>query len=350
MDNLLDPKPFEHQINWTNIEHFLRLHIENLDVKSPLQVETFSIGYSNLTFLLRIGDWEAVLRRPPFGVLPPKGHDMRREYQILQKMQPVFPYAPKPFLLCEDPSVTDRPFYVMERKRGLVLDDELPDAYRNPGVLPLVSETFVDTLVQLHQIDYQTAGLADIGHPEGFLERQVNSWIRRFHLAKTDDQPSAEKLERWLVDHLPPSPPPTVLHNDFKLNNLMFSTEKVGSLVAVLDWEMCTVGDPFAELGYALAFWTEAGEQIDGITSPTAYPGFFSRRDVLQRYAAKSGRDVSSINYYVTFGFYRIAVILQQIYARWKNGQASDKRFAKLSHSIGHLLIRAESVRENGLY
>ncbi|MFC4767836.1 phosphotransferase family protein [Effusibacillus consociatus] len=329
------------EIKWDLIDLHIRSRISGLP-HAPMEVEQFSAGYSNLTYLIKIGDWNAVFRRPPFGQIPPKAHDMEREFKILQKIHPVFPLAPKPYLYCEDPSITDKHFYIMEKKNGIVLDDQLPPGYQeNEKYARLVSETVVDTLATLHSIDYKEAGLTDIGKPDGYLERQVDGWIKRYHNAQTDDIAVVKEIEKWLIDHIPNSPAPTIVHNDFKLNNMMISPHDPRQAVAVFDWEMCTIGDPLTDLGSSLAYWTEPGECETGLTSITVNPGFITRREFAHLYAEKSGLDLSNIDYYLTFAFYKIGVILQQIYYRWKKGEAKDDRFSKLAEGVNNLMHQA---------
>ncbi len=329
------------EIDWSAIEQYIRKSIPGLN-KDSMKIKQFSEGYSNLTYFITIGNWQAVLRRPPFGPLPPKAHDMKREYEILEKLNPVFPLAPKPFFYCEDPSILDRHFYVMEKKEGVVLDDSLPVEFENrPDTGRLVSNAFVETLVKLHVVDYDAAGLSSIGYPTGYLTRQVHGWIKRFQNSKTNDIPSVEPIEKWLVENIPLSPEPTIVHNDFKLNNMMFSAVNPGEVVGVFDWEMSTIGDPLTDIASAIAYWQGADDEDTGIKSISTGPGFFSRREMLELYASKSGRDVSHIDYYLTFAFYKIAVILQQIYYRWKIGEAKDERFGKLNVGIKNLLDQA---------
>lgn len=337
------------EVNWSKVEEYLKQEIPVLS-DEPIQVKAFSAGYSNLTYFIKIGDWQAVLRRPPFGAIPPKAHDMKREFIILQKLNRVFPLAPKPFLYCEDSRIMERHFYVMEKKEGVVIDDSIPDEFQtreNTGLL--VSNAVVDTLAQLHAVDYEAADLQDFGYPDGYLSRQVHGWIKRFHNSKTDDIPSVEKLEKWLIDNIPSSPAPSIVHNDFKLNNMMFSASNPGEVVGVFDWELSTIGDPLTDLASAIAYWAEPGEEDSGLTSVTANPGFLSRKEMLERYAKISGRDVSNIDYYLTFAFYKIAVILQQLYYRWKIGEAPDERFGKLDTGIKNLLKKAEKAQRKEL-
>jgi aminoglycoside phosphotransferase (APT) family kinase protein len=333
------------EVNWSGIEEYLHRSIPGLG-DEPIQVKQFSAGYSNLTYFISIGNWQAVLRRPPFGPIPPKAHDMKREYEILEKLSRVFPLAPTPYLYCEDVGIMERPFYLMEKKDGVVLDDSLPKEFENhAGTGRLVSNAVVETLVKLHAVDYEAAGLSSIGYPDGYLSRQVHGWIKRFQNSKTNDIPGAENVEKWLIENLPTSLKPTIVHNDFKLNNMMFSSSDPGKVIGVFDWELSTIGDPLTDLAATMAYWTEAGEADTGLRSVTTSPGFLSRREMLELYATKSGRDVSNIDYYLTFAFYKIAVILQQIYYRWKIGEAKDERFGKLKVGIINLLENAAKAQ-----
>ncbi len=337
----------ETQINWPRVEVYLRAHFTWLE-DEPMSVKQFSEGYSNLTYLIRFGGFEAVLRRPPFGKLPPKAHDMEREYRILEKLSPVFPLAPKPFIYCNDKSVMDKHFYVMEKKTGVVLDSVIPDEYRVfPNCEKMVSEAVVQTLVDLHSVDYKEAGLLTFGHPDGYLERQVHGWIKRYHDSRTHKIHGAEEIEKWLTDNIPSSADITIVHNDFKLNNIMLSKNDPRLATAVFDWELCTIGDPLTDLASALAYWTQPEEADIGLTSVTANPGFYSRREFLEQYAVKSSRDVSQIQYYLTFAFYKIGVILQQIYYRWYTGQSKDERFSHLDTGIKNLMYLSLETKNN---
>jgi len=334
-------------VNWEMVEAYL--HSANLGLSnSPLQVEQFSAGYSNLTYYIRIGEWRAVLRRPPIGPLPPKAHDMKREFDILIKLNRFFSLAPRPYLYCEDESIMDRHFYIMEKKDGVVIDDSLPPEYiENPGTSQLVSNAVIDTLVQLHEVDYKEAGLESIGYPDGYLSRQVHGWIKRYQASKTDDIDGVESLEKWLITHIPSSPAPTIVHNDFKLNNMMFLRQNPGKVIGLFDWELSTIGDPLTDLAGMLAYWTEPGEAETGLATITTNPGFASRKEMLEKYAKKSGRDVSQIYFYLAFAFYKIAVILQQIYYRWKIGEAKDERFGRLNVGIENLMKQAIRAHRN---
>jgi len=333
------------------VEQYLRNHIQGLS-EGSLHVRQFPSGASNLTYLVQIGDWEGVLRRPPFGPVPPKAHDMEREAGLLQKISPAFPLAPMPYVFCNDLSILGVPFYVMERHKGMVLNNAFP-----PGVTPTgelcrqISLTVVETLVQIHAVDWQAAGLSEFGHPEGFLARQVKGWIERYFRAQTDDIPQVEPLTRWLAEHVPQSPAPTLIHNDFKLNNMILDSSDLTRPVAVLDWEMATVGDPLFDLAVSLTYWvtSEDPEELQTVLpTVTTLPGFINRAEFMEIYAQKSGRDLSSMHFYMTFAHFKLAVIIQQIYARWKKGQTQDERFAIFGNRVRDVILYAARLTEGG--
>lgn len=336
------------------VERVLRERIEGLP-EGHLEIRQFPSGASNLTYLLRIDGWEGVLRRPPFGPVPPKAHDMRRESHILERLHRVYPLAPRPYFFCDDESVIGAPFYVMERRRGVVVDDAFPKGVEpTPGLCRGISRTVVDTLVELHAVDPEEAGLSDIGRPEGFLERQVGGWISRWERAKTEEVPEAEPLARWLSSRIPESPPPTIIHNDFKLNNMILDPGDLTRVRAVLDWEMATVGDPLFDLGVSLSYWAQHDDppELQAVlpTVTSTSPHFMTRAQFIERYAQRSGRDLSGMRWYVIFGYFKLAVILQQIYYRWYRGQTRDPRFADFDERVKNVLRHAHRlVREGGV-
>ncbi len=329
------------ELDWAGVEHYLRAHISDIG-EGRLTVRQFPSGASNLTYLLQIGRWEGVLRRPPFGPVPPRAHDMQRESDLLTRIHPVFPLAPRPYLFCHDPAIMDVPFYVMERRTGFVLNDTFPEGYEvTPELCRRLSEAVVDTLVQIHAVDWQAADLAPFGHPAGFLERQLSGWIERFQRSQTPESPDVTSLTRWLVEHIPASPAPTLIHNDFKLNNMLLDSQDLAHPVAVLDWEMTTIGDPLFDLAISLCYWIQADDPPELraiLPTITHQPGFMTRAEIMQRYAQQSGRDLSSMQFYLTFAYFKLSVILQQIYIRWLRGQTQDQRFAIFGNRI-HLLI-----------
>ena len=340
-----DTKPVREseQLDWGALSHYVREKLTTMlaprfDAAAPMTVEQFPGGHSNLTYLLRFGDQEFVMRRPPFGTVPPKAHDMARECRILAAVHPVFPLAPQPYLLCEDASVIGSTFYIMERRHGLVVRyDEPPELADQPGARRRVSEAMVDALADLHSVDINAHGLAALGKPAGFVERQVRGWSERWKRSQTSEQPAMDQLAAWLVDRLPPAASrPTLLHGDFKLDNVMLDALDVGRLVAVFDWEMSAVGDPLVDLGILLAYWihTVPVSQRDALTSVTRRAGWFTREEMLERYAARTGNDLTKIEFYEVFAVFKLAVVLQQIFYRFHRGQTDDARFARLDERV----------------
>jgi aminoglycoside phosphotransferase (APT) family kinase protein len=332
------------QINWDFVEEYLRKELSLQDELGLLEVKPFTSGYSNLTFIVRIGKWEGVLRRPPSGELPQKTHDMKREYNILTNIHPVYPKAPKPFLYCDDRNVMDKHFYVMELKKGIVIDDSLPSDWKNLQSKQQLSEAFIQELADLHKINIYINGLENIGRPEGFLERQVHGWIKRYQLSKTHEYSFVPKLEHWLIENIPVSTTPTLIHNDFKLNNMMFHPANPNQVTALFDWEMSTIGDPLFDLAISLAYWKEEGEADTGLTAVTNQSGFLKRKEIAKLYAKATGFDLSNIDYYLCFAFYKIAVILQQLYYRDALGGVNDNRFTNLNVGIKNLLLQAKKA------
>jgi aminoglycoside phosphotransferase (APT) family kinase protein len=292
-----------------------------------IEIEQFPGGHSNLTYLLRAGGREYVLRRGPLGPVPPKAHDMARECRVLSAVHPYFPEAPRPYHLCEDPNVIGGIFFVMERRRGYVLRDSVPEEIAAlPDYPRRISEACIDCLARLHAIDVEREGLVALGKPEGFVERQVRGWAERWHRAKTEELPAVNRLIAWLEQNLPPSGRPALVHNDFKLDNVMLRPGM--QIEAVLDWEMATAGDPLADLGLALCYWAWApAVPSTAVSAMTVQPGWFTRDQFVSRYAEKTGRDLKFVGYHEVLGVFKLAVIIQQIYSRYHQGQTSDERF-----------------------
>ena len=316
-----------------------------------MDVEQFAGGHSNLTYLVRFGACQLVLRRPPFGPIPPTAHDMAREHRWLDALHSVYPLAPRPFLFCDDPGIIGAVFYVMERRRGVVVrTEEPPGLLDQPSMRHRISAALVDALAALHAIDVARSGLSALGKPAGFVERQVRGWTERWHKSKIDAVPEMETLAEWLLAHLPPEPEkPAVVHGDFKLDNVMLDESDLSRLVAVFDWEMCALGDPLIDVGILLAYWTRvepAGH--DALTTITDRPGWFTREEIVERYAARSGRDLSHIGFYETFALFKIAVVIQQIFARYARGQTDDPRFKHFNVRVAHLARQAAAMAEGG--
>jgi aminoglycoside phosphotransferase (APT) family kinase protein len=333
------------QIDTRALAAYLSGKLEGVD--GELLLRQFPGGHSNLTYLLEAGGREYVVRRPPLGPVAPKAHDMAREYYVLAAVHPLFAPAPRVFLLCDDPAVIGAPFFVMERRRGLVLRREIPAEYAGDARFGgRVSEAFVDCLAALHAVDVSRLML---GKPVGFLERQVSGWAERFERAQTETLPQMDQLIRWLRDRLPASPAPALVHNDYKLDNMMLDAADPGRVEAVLDWEMATVGDPLVDLGCVMCYWPEAGDppvRRDALSDITTLPGWFSRAQLVERYARLTGREVSGLGYYEVFGIFKIAVVLQQIYFRYHRGQTRDERFRNFDQRVRGLVEIAATLAE----
>ncbi|HRJ87799.1 MAG TPA: phosphotransferase family protein [Pyrinomonadaceae bacterium] len=307
-------------------------------VQTEVGVRQFPGGSSNLTYLITIGDEEFVLRRPPYGNTVKTAHDMRREYDVLSKLSAVYTAAPKPLLFCDDNDVIGSEFYLMERRRGLIIRGAAPPEMENSSELQRsVCRAFIGNLADLHNLNYAAAGLGDLGRPEGYPRRQVEGWTKRYFAAKTDEHPELEAAIEWLNANIPPESGASLIHNDYKFDNVMLDPDDLTRITAVLDWEMVTVGDPLMDLGTTLGYWisADAGEEMMRMPfNPYVLMKNVSRRELVEMYAEISGRDVSNILYYYVFGTFKIAVIAQQIYARYVKGLTQDKRFANFDRFV----------------
>lgn len=316
-----------------------------LGLTGPLEVRQFPGGHSNLTYLLTIGGRELVLRRPPFGSTVRAAHDMQREFRVLSALGPVFPPAPRVVAFCEDESVVGARFFLMERVRGMILRSRVPEAViLTPETVSRLCASLVDTLVRLHGLDYEAAGLGGFGHPEGYAERQVDGWTKRYHDAATETVADMDVVAGWLAAHLPRSGGASLIHNDYKHDNLVLDPAAPERILAVLDWEMSTLGDPLMDLGTTLAYWVEEGdgEELKAIAfGPTRLAGSDTRRRLADRYAERSGRAVHGLDFYYCFGLFKTAVIVQQIYYRFRKGLTRDPRFAALGGAVRVLARQA---------
>jgi aminoglycoside phosphotransferase (APT) family kinase protein len=293
-------------------------------------------GFSNLTFLLSCGTRQWVMRMPPHGANIKSAHDMGREARVLRLLKPVYPGVPSVILYCDDPDVIGRPFYLMEKMEGIILRNKVPAGLElGPGHMRAISQAAVDNLADLHQIDIAKHGLAELGKPVGYVQRQVEGWIGRYEKSKTDEVPEMEAAARWMREHMPPESAPAFIHNDYKYDNLVLDPANPEHIIAVLDWEMATVGDPLMDLGTTLAYWAE---ETDGaVLKPfnlTWLPGNLNRAEVVTRYAQRRGIPEPNMLFYFVFGSYKIAVIVQQIYARYRKGLTTDPRFAQLNQVV----------------
>lgn len=325
------PVRTDEQFDEGHLAEYLRGKLSGSE--QPLTVRQFGGGAANLTYLLDYGTCSYVLRRPPLGSIAPSAHDMAREYRVLSVLHQAFPPAPQTFLFCDDSDIIGAPFFVMERRKGMVVRRTIPEAYQTLDDAPQrMSHALVDTLADLHAVNYHTLGLEDLGKPEGFVSRQIEGWNRRWHKAKLNDLPEMDAVYKWLTGHVPKTSTVTLVHNDYKLDNVMLDPTDPGRVVAVFDWDMCTLGDPLSDLGALLTYWTGPDDPpfMQAIAStfmPIGDPRFLSRAELVARYAERSGRDVSDIRFYHVLGLFRLVVIIAQIYIRYHRGQTQDKRF-----------------------
>ncbi len=321
--------------------------------KPPVTVEQFPSGHSNLTYCIAgAGGGEFVLRRPPHGVHVETGHDMSREWRVLRALEGHYEKIPEPIAFCDDASVIGAPFYVMSRVRGVILRGSDPDvAGLDAETMEQLSETFVREFVDIHALDVDEIGLADFGRPDGYVERQVDGWIERYHGSQTDEIPEMETAAEWLRAEMPAEQDAGVIHNDFKYDNLVLDPEDLTEVRAVLDWEMATIGDPLMDLGTSLAYWIEPDDpeilkQLD--LTPTVLEGNYTRRQVVDRYEKLSGRDCSEMLFYYVYGLYKVAVIGQQIYYRYEQGHTDDPRFGMLIHAVKAIAGAADRAIAQG--
>jgi aminoglycoside phosphotransferase (APT) family kinase protein len=338
-----------------NVEALERYLLANVPMaRGPLSVEQFPGGASNLTYLVKLGDCELVLRRPPFGNRVKSAHDMGREFRVLSKLHSVYGPAPRPIVYCEDEAVLGAPFYCMERRRGVVLRRKLPPGFApDSATVARLNRAFIDNLVLFHHIDYNAAGLGDLGKPVGFVGRQVEGWNKRYVACRTQDVRAMESLMDWFPQRIPAQSAASLVHNDYKFDNIMLDPADLTKIVAVLDWEMCTLGDPMMDFGTVLAYWVEAGDppamQAHAF-GPTQLPGSMTRRELVDYYGEKSGFDTSHVLFYYAFGLFKVAVIIQQIYYRYVQGFTKDERFAHFDRQVAALAEEAERAINEGTY
>jgi aminoglycoside phosphotransferase (APT) family kinase protein len=337
-----------------DLEKLSKWLTENLPggLSGPLEVEQFRKGYSNLTYLIRDGESAYVLRRPPFGSKVKTAHDMGREFRILSALQPVYAKAPKPLAYCEDESVLGAPFYLMQKVEGVILRPAMaPEAQPSSDQMGGIACSLVSSLAELHAVDVDAAGLNDFGKAEGYVQRQVDGWIRRYQAAKTDEVPDMDRAAQWLTGHIPAQSGVSLIHNDFKYDNLVLDPADLTQVRAVLDWEMATVGDPLMDLGTTLGYWVHPGDppmMKQLALSPTVLPGNPSREEVVDLYAQATGRNPGNGVFYYVYGLYKIAVIVQQIYARYKQGLTKDERFAMLGFVVQSCAASAALALDKG--
>jgi aminoglycoside phosphotransferase (APT) family kinase protein len=329
------------------VEAFLREVLP--DAGPDFAFELVGGGRSNLTYRVRSGERSWALRRPPLGHVIATAHDMSREYRVLSALADTPVPVPRPIALCEDAAVNDAPFYVMEFCDGVVLQDAAPPGFADtPERGRAISEALVDTLVTLHAIDPDAVGLGDFGRPQGYLERQVRRWSKQWESNRTGELPEIEQLLARLARALPESGPGSIVHGDYRLGNMALDRDDPGRVVAVFDWEMATLGDPLADLGYTLIYWVEAGDPDDGlgVSRITAEPGFFTRDEITRAYAKRSGRDVGAIDFYRVLALTKLAIISEGIYKRFQLGKTVGAGAGDTARVTGRLARRALSIAE----
>lgn len=335
------------------IDQYLKAHLPQL-TGTP-KISQFPGGASNLTYLIEYPDQELVLRRPPFGRKAKSAHDMGREFRILNRLNHGFPYCPKAYLHCTDETVLGSEFYVMERVKGIILRSDIPAElnFTDQDTKDLC-HSFIDKLVELHQVDYQGCGLADLGKAEGYVQRQISGWIDRYEKALTPDAPTWEPVKQWLLDKMPADHgKPGIVHNDYRFDNVILNPQNPKQIIGVLDWEMTTIGDPLMDLGNTLAYWVEAGDPppVQLLRrQPSNAAGMLTRREFVDYYGEKSGIKIDNFDYYYIYGLFRLAGIVQQIYYRYYYGQTQDKRFSsfvqmnKLLEQMGLNVIKSSTL------
>ncbi len=325
------------ELDVSRVETYLKDVLPNLE--GQVRIQQFPSGFSNLTYLVTVGSRELVLRKPPIGKKAKTAHDMKREYNILKALKPVFPYVPEPLAYSEDSEITGSPFYVMERLKGIILRKNFPKGLvLEEKTIHQLCEKLISVLCELHALDYRQCGLENFGRPEGYVKRQVEGWSGRYRDARTDDVPDFEKVIKWLETNMPEhSPGPAIIHNDYKFDNVVLNPSDPLEITGVVDWEMATVGDPLMDLGASLAYWVNHDDPDEFKlirTLPTAVPGMLTRKQIVDLYQKISGIQINGFEFYYCFGLFRLAVIAQQIYYRYYHGQTKDERFKMLGFAV----------------
>ena len=322
------------ELNEQPLKEFLLKNELITDVNNQIDISQFTGGASNLTYLLGIENKDLVLRRPPKGAIK-RGHDMGREFKVLTGLNNGFGKAPKAYAYTEDESIIGSSFYVMEKVEGIIIDNKVAKERNiSETEFPVIANSWLDTLVELHGLDYESVGLSDLGKPDGYVERQVRNWSKQYLKAKTEEIPEAPKVMAWLDEHQPTEYDHCLIHNDYKYDNVVFEDDSWQNITAILDWEMCTLGDPFMDLGAAVAYWITEGDNPMikmAFPYPTMMPGNPNRLELVEQYAQKSGRPINHLVFYYAFGLFKNAVIVQQIYFRYSKGLTTNERFANLN-------------------
>jgi aminoglycoside phosphotransferase (APT) family kinase protein len=314
----------------------------------PIDATPIGEGHSNVTYLIERGGTQVVLRRPPRPPLPPSAHDVLREARLLRALRPTAARVPNVLAVCENEATIGAPFYVMELVEGEAIVASLPPALDTTSERRRIGEQLIDSLVEIHAVDWRAAGLEDFGKPTGYLERQLRRFGGLWELNKTREIPAVESVGRWLAEHLPSSGTATIVHGDYRLGNTMFALDAPARLAAVLDWEMATIGDPLADIGYLCMMWAQAGDPIEGLRAAlgnvTRAEGFYTRDELIARYEERSGRPVGDVRWYITLALWKSVVFMEGNYKRAIAGTTDDPYLAQFGEGVLELAARAEEV------
>jgi aminoglycoside phosphotransferase (APT) family kinase protein len=323
------------------------LHAHGLDAPADLSAVPVGDGHSNVTFSLST---DVVLRRPPRGPLPPSAHDVLREARLLSALEPTTVRTPRVLAVCDDTGVIGAPFYVMERVHGAVITDTLPAPLDTPEHRGQIADELVDSLVELHATDWTSLGLEGSGKPTGYLERQLRRFTGLWEVNRTREVPELDQVTAWLAENMPESPPATIVHGDYRLGNMMFADGTPPRLTAILDWEMATIGDPLADIGYLMVHWVQSTDTKSrfAMHTVTDRPGFPTRQEMVARYEERSGRSVSSLDWYVTLAMWKASVFMEGNYKRAVMGTTDDPWLKTFGEGVVELAQRALHVTQHG--
>jgi aminoglycoside phosphotransferase (APT) family kinase protein len=323
------------------------LAANDLDAPSDLGAQPVGDGHSNVTFALST---DVILRRPPRGPLPPSAHDVLREARLLSALQPTPVRTPKVLAVCDNPAVIGAPFYVMEKVEGDVVTSELPEPLDNPTERARIADELIEALVELHEVDWRAIGLEGFGKPSGYLERQLRRFTGLWEHNRTRELPQVEEVGHWLAANLPESPPATIVHGDYRLGNTMLAHGAPARLVAIFDWEMATIGDPLADIGYMMLHWVEPEDHVGRFTlqSVTNRPGFPRRKEMIARYEEQSGRSMRALDWYVTLALWKAVVFMEGNYKRAISGATDDPYLRSFGEGVIELADRALTVTRDG--
>lgn len=338
------------ELNLDKLLPWLNKHTSGL--KGTPEVTQFSGGASNWTYRLKFENTEVILRRAPTGAKASGAHDMAREYHLQKKLKPHYPYVPEMLALCEDKEILGSVFYVMEKLEGIIPRKNFPKSVSwDEKTTNAICHSFIDKLIELHQVDYKKEGLDEIGKGEGYIERQIIGWNKRYSDAKTWNVPSGKKVMRWLENNMPQEEKLCVIHNDFRLDNVVLDVNQPSKILGVLDWELASIGDPLMDLGNSLAYWVQEDDDFfikSMRRQPSNAPGMMTRKEILNYYAEKTGTEIADFRFYRVYGLFRLAGIVQQIYYRYSKGYTKNKAFKNFWMVSQYLIWTCHNVIRKG--